>query len=221
MVRDVHDADLCEAISLTVPWPDGTGSSRWETLWNVSQQDTHRIVLGMWGDQLRTAWIAHLEEAIRKAPSPVIICAHSLGCLAVAWWARDARKGADMPVAGAFLVAPPDLSKPFLQEEFADFAPLPRQALPFPSIVIAGEDSKWIDLHEAAAVAADWNSHFIRVGPTEHLPASNTVGWWERGKQLLDDAMVRSGSRRGCKSVKSIISVNASEAVWAKLLGLS
>jgi hypothetical protein len=54
--------------------------------------------------------------AIQRAESagrPVVLVAHSLGCLAVAWWAEYERLAnglrADLPVIGALLVAPPDV----------------------------------------------------------------------------------------------------------------
>ncbi len=42
----------------------------------------------MWNTPHRNAWVIKLDQAIRSAQAPVILAAHGLGCLAVAWWAE-------------------------------------------------------------------------------------------------------------------------------------
>ena len=51
------------------------------------------VELGMWDQPHRNTWINQLNLAIRAADRPVILAAHSLGCLAVAWWAQPEQPG--------------------------------------------------------------------------------------------------------------------------------
>ncbi len=59
----------------------------------------------------------------RPREAPVILAAHSLGCLAVAWWAELSPQPYGWPVAGALLVAPADVDRPNAPDELRGFAP--------------------------------------------------------------------------------------------------
>ena len=65
----------------------------------------------MWDDPHRNTWVNKLNLAIYKAGRPVILVAHSLACHVVAWWNEYERPGADSPVLGALLVAPPEVEQ--------------------------------------------------------------------------------------------------------------
>ncbi len=80
--------DPAQPTILTVPGLGGSGPSHWQTLWESARPDTVRVELGMWNTPHRNAWVTKLDQAIRQAQAPVILAAHSLGCLAVAWWAE-------------------------------------------------------------------------------------------------------------------------------------
>ena len=125
---------------LTVPGLNGSGPSHWQTLWEQSRPDTARVELGLWSRPLRNAWVTKLDQAIRQAQAPVVLAAHSLGCLAVAWWAQLSGQPYGWPVAGALLVAPADVDRAGAPVELQGFAPTPRFARPFPSLVVASTD---------------------------------------------------------------------------------
>ena len=201
---------------LTVPGLGGSGRSHWQTLWEESRPDTLRVELGMWNTPHRNSWVTKLDEAIRQAQSPVILAAHSLGCLAVAWWAQLSPQPYGWPVAGALLVAPADVDRPDAQPELRAFAPTPRIPLPFPSIVVASQDDPWIDVDRAHSLAVEWGSHFVDAGPQGHLNAASGVGWWEEGQELLARVIAASGDHRGQtrppSEARSILAINATEA---------
>ena len=52
-----------------------------------------------------------LEEAIARAPGPVILIGHSLGCVTIAHWATQASPALLERVRGALLVAPADVER--------------------------------------------------------------------------------------------------------------
>jgi predicted alpha/beta hydrolase family esterase len=171
---------------LTVPGLGGSGPSHWQTLWERSRPGTVRADLGMWHIPHRNSWVTRLDLAIRQAEAPVILVAHSLGCLAVAWWAQLSPQPYGWPVAGALLVAPADVDRAGVQEELRGFAPSPRTPLPFPSIVVASSDDPWIAIEQAHGLAANWGSHFVDVGEQGHINAASGLGMWPEGQELLD-----------------------------------
>jgi predicted alpha/beta hydrolase family esterase len=183
---------------LTVPGLGGSGPSHWQTLWERSRPGTVRADLGMWHTPHRNSWVTRLDLAIRQAEAPVILVAHSLGCLAVAWWAQLSPQPYGWPVAGALLVAPADVDRTGVQEELRGFAPSPQTPLPFPSIVVGSGDDPWITLDRAHSLAASWGSHFIDIGEQGHINAASGLGQWPEGQKLLDrivDATIDGSGR--------------------------
>jgi hypothetical protein len=208
---------------LTVPGLGGSGPSHWQTLWEQARPDTVRVELGMWNTPHRNAWVTRLDEAIRRAEAPVVLAAHSLGCLAVAWWAQLSPQPYGWPVAGALLVAPADADRAGAQQELKAFAPTPRVPLPFPSIVVASSDDPWVSIERAHSMAADWGSLFVDAGPQGHLNAASGIGWWREGQVLLDRVLLascdRSGQARAPGDARAILAVNATDAAQAHYLG--
>lgn len=185
------------ATVLTVPGLNGSGPGHWQSLWERARPDTVRVDLGEWNRPHRNSWVTRLDQAIRTVRAPVILVAHSLGCLAVAWWAELSGQPHGWPVAGALLVAPPDVDRDGACAEVKGFAPTPRRPLPFPSIVVASTDDPWIDADRAHSLAVDWGSHFVDAGAVGHLNAVSGLGEWREGQDLLDRVLVASGDRFG------------------------
>lgn len=208
---------------LTVPGLGGSGPSHWQTLWEQARPDTVRVELGMWNTPHRNAWVTRLDEAIRGAEAPVVLAAHSLGCLAVAWWAQLSPQPYGWPVAGALLVAPADADRTGAQAELKAFAPTPRVSLPFPSIVVASSDDPWVSIERAHSMAADWGSLFVDAGPQGHLNAASGIGWWREGQALLDRVLLascdRGGRARTPGDARALLAVNATDAAQAHYLG--
>jgi predicted alpha/beta hydrolase family esterase len=177
----------------------------------------------MWNSPHRNTWVTKLDQAIRQAQAPVVLAAHSLGCLAVAWWAELAGQPFGWPVAGALLVAPADVDRDDVRPELAAFQPTPVKPLPFPSIVVASSDDPWIAADKARALAGGWGSFFVDAGPQGHLNAASGIGWWEEGQSLLDRvldaASDRTGKVRSANDARSLLAVSATEAAQAHYYG--
>jgi predicted alpha/beta hydrolase family esterase len=184
--------DALGATVLTVPGLNGSGPAHWQTLWEQSRPDTVRVDLGMWHTPHRNSWVTKLDQAIRRAEAPVVLAAHSLGCIAVAWWAELSPQLPDWPVVGALLVAPADVDRVDAPSEIKGFAPIPRLRLPFPSVVVASQDDPWVTLGRARGLAADWGSQFIDAGARGHLNADSDLGCWHEGQELLDRVLLDS-----------------------------
>ncbi|WP_298091660.1 alpha/beta hydrolase [uncultured Sphingomonas sp.] len=215
--------DAAQPTILTVPGLGGSGRSHWQSLWEEARPDTVRVELGMWNAPHRNAWVTKLDEAIRRAQAPVILAAHSLGCLAVAWWAELSPQPYGWPVAGALLVAPADVDRSDAPDALKGFAPSPLTPLPFPSILVASRDDPWIGIERAHSLAVNWGSHFVDAGDQGHINAASGLGWWTEGQALLDRVIQASSDGRGHarhpSDARSILAVNATAAAQSHYLG--
>jgi uncharacterized protein len=174
------------ATVLTVPGLGGSGPLHWQSLWERLRPDAARVELGMWNAPRRNLWVSKLDQAVRVAKSPVVLVAHSLGCLTVAWWAALATQPWGWPVAGALLVAPPDVGHDDLQNVAAEFGPHPKTMLPFPTIVVASSDDPYSPIERQFDMAKDWGAQFVDAGAAGHLNAASGIGEWHEGQSLLD-----------------------------------
>lgn len=170
---------------LTVPGVDNSGAGHWQTIWETQRNDFHRAQLGMWEQPDRGTWVTRLDQAIRQIDAPVVLCAHSLGCLAVAWWAAQGGRALSHPVAGAMLVAPPNCDDLPEHDRLSSFGPTPRGALPFPAMVVASRNDPFSSIDWSHALARDWQSGFVDVGELGHINAQSDLGDWPDGRQLL------------------------------------
>lgn len=170
---------------LLVPGVDNSGPRHWQTIWEAEGPWFSRADLGMWHRPHRNAWVTKLGHSIRNLASPVILCAHSLGCLAVAWWAAFEGQSYGHPVAGALLVAPPDCDRSDVDPRLTDFGPAPTVALPFPALLVASRDDPYADIERARAMADAWGAVFHDAGSLGHINADSGLGSWAEGRALL------------------------------------
>ena len=91
---------------LIVPGWQGSSDDHWQTHWQNSLPNSTRVEQADWLTPRREDWIAALAEAIAADSTPVILIAHSLGCITVAHWAERAPESLLSQVRGALLVAP-------------------------------------------------------------------------------------------------------------------
>ncbi len=183
-------------VVLTVPGLNNSGPDHWQTLWEQRRGDCQRVDLGRWASPNRNAWVTRLDAAIRAIDGPVILAAHSLGCITVAWWGALQNQSYGWPVTGALLVAPPDCDRAETPDSIGNFGPVPRSQLPFPSILVASRDDPYIFFERAHSMGKNWGSHFVDAGHCGHINAASDVGDWSFGQtlldQLIDDAQMRA-----------------------------
>ncbi|MBL8647457.1 RBBP9/YdeN family alpha/beta hydrolase [Sphingosinicella xenopeptidilytica] len=178
-------SDIATPRVLFVPGYGNSGPRHWQTLWEQARPDAVRAELGNWDRPGRTGWVVRLDEAINAASAPIILVAHSLGCLAAAWWVAEHGQSYGKPIAGALLVAPPDCER----EEggrFDTFRGLPNVFLPFPSIVVASRSDPYAEFSWASFLARSWGSFLVDAGDCGHINADSGIGDWPFGARLLD-----------------------------------
>lgn len=176
---------------LTVPGLDNSGPRHWQTRWEETRTDTARVELGLWDRPHRNSWIGRLDQAIGAARTPAVLVAHSLGCIAVAWWAAFAGRLPGNRVIGALLVAPADCDAVGTDARITPFAPIPRRRLPFPSLLVASHDDPWLNFERATQLAQQWGSTLIDAGAVGHINADSDLGDWLNGQTLLARLLAR------------------------------
>jgi predicted alpha/beta hydrolase family esterase len=174
-----------DPLVLIVPGLNNSNPDHWQSRWEAELPDFHRVDLGMWDDPHRNTWVNKLNLAIHHAGRPVILVAHSLGCLATAWWAEYEQPAVGNPVVGALLVAPPDVDRPGIDPRLARFGTAPRTPLPFPAFLVASQNDPYCKLRTARMLAQDWQARFAFAGPIGHINAESGIGNWDFGKVLL------------------------------------
>jgi predicted alpha/beta hydrolase family esterase len=178
---------------LVLPGICNSGPRHWQTLWESRIPGCARLGARDWSRPDRAEWVAALESALAHGGRlPVILVAHSVGCLQVVHWAAAHGKRA---IQGALLVAPPDPTSTTFPRKASGFAPLPDIVLPFPSMLVASSDDPYASLDFSRRCAQQWHSHFVEAGPHGHLNADSNLGDWPEGRALLERLCPGSASR--------------------------
>ena len=140
------------------------------------------------------AWVAALEETLAPIPAPVVLVAHSAGVMITAHWARKHKR----PIAGALLATPPDFETPLppgypTLGQLADhgWMPVPREPLPFASIVAASNNDPLGHLDRVLRLARQWGGRIVDVGAVGHLNPAAGYGEWPLATTLLAELGVR------------------------------
>ena len=166
---------------LILPGYDNSGPGHWQSLWEQAHPEYRRVQQRSWTAPVCDDWVTALDAAIAVAAVPPVLVAHSLGCHAIAHHAaRHAR-----PVHGALLVAPPNVDDPDFPPVIKGFRPIPRAALPFPSIVVSGSDDWYMAPDDARELARAWGSRFVLLERGGHINADAGFGPWPEGERLL------------------------------------
>ena len=175
-----HNTDIAATV-LILPGIGDSGPAHWQSLWQAANPGFQRVAQRDWEHPVCREWVATLEGSLQKMRGPVVLVAHSLGCLLVAHWAASTTR----TVQGALLVAVPDPLGARFPVEAQGFAPLPRTPLPFPSVLVASSDDPYGSIPHAQACAAAWGSRWVNIGAAGHINAASGLGHWPAGQALL------------------------------------
>jgi predicted alpha/beta hydrolase family esterase len=134
-----------------------------------------------------TAWASTLERAIRRTPPPVVILAHSIGCMATIFAIAAA------PVAAVVLVAPADAERSDAPEALRTFTPIPMEPLATPALLVASDSDPYCTLERAEAFAQAWRADLEIVTGGGHLNADAGFGPWSDGWLMVGVWLRRHG----------------------------
>lgn len=180
---------------IIVPGWRNSGPEHWQSLWAQELPQAERVVQDDWLTPKRADWVQTLEDLILSRPEPAIVVAHSLGCITTAHVGAQAAAR----IQSALLVAPAD---PERRGHLADFAPVPYQALPYRSIVVASTNDPYCPIRLAGAYARAWGSEFVRLPNAGHINIESGHGPWPLGWALLQ-SLVQDMAWGGDKHVQA------------------
>lgn len=163
---------------LIIPGWNDSDADHWQSRWESRLTTATRVRQADFSQPSRTAWTKAVVAAVAAAPRPVVIVAHSLGVTTLAHAAPLLPAG---KVVGAFLVAPPDLEAEPRNPLFASFVPMPRQPLPFPSVVVASRTDPYCSYEAAEKLAAAWGGELVDAGDAGHINGGAGFGPWPEG----------------------------------------
>lgn len=179
---------------LIVPGLRDAVPRHWQTLLEAQLRAAGRVVAGvppMGREDLDCATrVDAVERTAQALRGPLVIVAHSAGCLMVAHWAARTTR----PVRGALLAVPPDFDTPMPPGyptldalRAGGWLPVPRRRLPFPSIVAASRDDPLARLVRVAGLARAWGSRLDDLGLVGHLNPASGYGAWPLAERYLDE----------------------------------
>lgn len=140
------------------------------------------------------ARVAALEHEVGRIGGPVILVAHSGGVITVAHWARKQRR----PIRGALLATPPDFEQampagyPTIEAlRVGGWLPVPRELLPFQSIVAASRNDPLGRFERVAELARAWGSRLADIGEAGHLNPASGYGEWTQAHSFIQEFSVQ------------------------------
>ena len=177
-----------EATVLIVPGLRDHVPQHWQTLL-ASRLPGVRTVEPMGREDLDCAQrVAAIEREANAIKGPLLLVAHSGGVIMVVHWAKQTQRA----VHGALLVTPPDFERampagyPTIDELRAGgWLPVPRDRLPFSTIVAASRNDPLGRFARVAELARDWGSKLVDLGRVGHLNPASGYGDWVGADSLI------------------------------------
>jgi predicted alpha/beta hydrolase family esterase len=163
---------------ITVPGLHGSEGAHWQSWLERQYANSKRVVQDDWGAPHLDTWADALGALLARETAPVVLAAHSFGCLAAAH--ALSRGTASANVAGVLFVAPASPEKFRFAGSFA------ARRLNVPSIVVGSESDPWMPLGHARELAWQLGSAFLNLGDAGHINTASGYGPWPRAKYLVD-----------------------------------
>ncbi|MDB5970326.1 MAG: hypothetical protein JWQ90_2776 [Hydrocarboniphaga sp.] len=178
---DVGGARFAGVRVLMAPGLFGSGPDHWQSAWQRQHPRFTRVEQDDWTWPNLERWSRKVVETAITANEPVVIVAHSFGCLATV---RASVFQSNL-IAGALLVAPADPARFRVEDK------LPQHTIDFPTTVVASTNDPWMPFEKAQAWADRWGSDFVRLDAAGHINTKSGYSEWPLGLQLLEQLCER------------------------------
>ena len=176
---------------LIVPGLRDAMPGHWQTLLAQRLPDARSVPPMGRQDLNCQARVRAIEQAVDAIDGPVQLVAHSGGCIMVAHWAQTS--GQCHRVHSALMATPADFETPMPPgypslDELAKggWLPVPRQRLPFRSLVAASRNDPLGRMTRIAELATQWGSECLDLGAVGHLNPASGYGDWPLAVTLLE-----------------------------------
>jgi predicted alpha/beta hydrolase family esterase len=172
---------------LVLPGYQNSGPEHWQTHWEAAEPAAfRRVEQADWDHPEQRDWVARVDAAVAAAAGegPVVLVAHSLGCVTAARWVAGASAELTAAVRGALLVAPADIDTAEVPE-LVGFRPVALEPFPFPTVVVSSTDDPWVSPARAREFAEAWGARYVEPGAYGHINSASGLGDWPEGRKLL------------------------------------
>lgn len=161
---------------LTMPGLHGSDHDHWQSAWELWYPEFQRVEQDDWESTDLENWAQRLIEKSSGSFRPVIVVAHSFGCLATV------RASMLQPglIAGALLVAPADPAR------FCAETRLPYSILDIPTTIVASTNDPYMELESAGQWADRWGSQMVTLKDAGHINVQSGYRSWPCGLELLE-----------------------------------
>lgn len=166
---------------LILPGWRGSPANHWQSHWQHCLPNTQRVEQKNWESPNCSDWVQELDACIAAHDTPTIVIAHSLGCITLAHWAAKATHASRSRVRGALLVAPADVNRTNCPDALKNFAPIPSQKLPFPSLLIGSDNDPAATPVRALELAECWGSEAAILVGVGHINVDSGHHSWNQG----------------------------------------
>lgn len=168
---------------LVLPGYAGSECEHWQSRWAERLRTARVVEQDDWHEPEPDAWRGRIVEAVEAATRPVFLIAHSLGVVAAVEAAPRFPAGV---VRGALLVAFPDIEAgTSLPPSVRAFAPVPRNPLPFASLLVASRTDPHCTYDRAEEFGHAWGSAIVDAGEAGHINVASGHGPWPEGLMRL------------------------------------
>ncbi|MBZ9540343.1 MULTISPECIES: RBBP9/YdeN family alpha/beta hydrolase [Modicisalibacter] len=168
---------------LIVPGWKGSGSDHWQSHWQAVLPQASRIQVTDWDLPRFDDWIEAIERAVSRLEGPIVLIAHSLGCISIAHWTT--RSAFTYKIAAAMLVAPADVEQGPARRNLKAFAPIPGTPLPFTSLVVGSTNDWSASRQRIEHFANAWGSICHIIANVGHINVESGHSHWPEGLYLL------------------------------------
>lgn len=143
----------------------------------------------------RAARVQALQSTLQAVQGPVVLVAHSAGCITTVHWAQQYPQQAAR-IKAALLATPADVEQPMPegyprpeQLQAHGWCPIPRQPLPFPALVAASRNDPLASFERLQQLAQNWGAQLVDLGDVGHLNPAAGYGPWDGAMPLLQQIL--------------------------------
>jgi predicted alpha/beta hydrolase family esterase len=179
---------ISEVDILLLPDLGGAGPGHWLRRWAERFGNGRMLEQESAERPQRAEWLRTIETGIMMATRPVVLVAHGLAVSAVV---HVAQRLVDTKVRGAFLVAPPDHENGDLPPAARAMGDVPRDPLPFPSMLVASTDDRSCSIDSAVDLATAWGAELHLARNAGHIDLKSGHGPWPEGLLIFTRLMQR------------------------------
>jgi predicted alpha/beta hydrolase family esterase len=167
-----------------------SGPQHWQSLWQQQNPEFRRVVYCPWEEPDLEVWSNALRRVIASVEGPVVVVAHSFGCLATI----HAVQQGESRIVAALLVAPAD------PERFGFSSDL-EAPIDLPGLILASSNDPWMSSAKARQWAGQWQLPLVDMGPLGHINAASELGGWPQGKKFLNEILDEAASSSALSSM--------------------